>query len=66
MAKSSVPIADRAAYSIAETAQILGCWDGMVRGYVRDNRLRTVRLGRRILIRREELDRFLKERESKA
>lgn len=45
--------------SIQEAAAVLGISPWTVRAYIRDRRLRPVRLGRRVLLAEEELERLI-------
>jgi len=47
--------------SVEEAAELLGISTWTVRGYVRDRKLKPVRLGRRVLLEEEELERFIAE-----
>jgi len=50
--------------SVEEAAELLGISTWTVRGYVRDRKLKPVRLGRRVLLEEEELERFIAEGKS--
>lgn len=50
----------KALKSIPEAADLLGISPWTVRAYVRDGKLRPVRLGRRVLLEEEEIERFVK------
>jgi excisionase family DNA binding protein len=52
---------ERLAVSVAEAAQMLGCHPDTVRRAINANRIRAVRIGRKILIQKAELERILKE-----
>ncbi len=45
--------------SVEEAARLLGISKWTVRGYIRDGKLRPVRLGRRVLLSEEELERLV-------
>ena len=45
-------------YSVGQVAQLLGLHVKSVRGYVRDGRLKAVRIGKQYRIRREDLEAF--------
>ena len=47
--------------SVEETAELLGISPWTVRSYIRDGKLRPVRLGRRVLLREDELERLVLE-----
>jgi excisionase family DNA binding protein len=53
---------DRSTYSVEEAAQLTGLSKRSVRSLLQQGRLGFVRLGRRILIRRENLERLLRQR----
>ncbi|HMJ14550.1 MAG TPA: helix-turn-helix domain-containing protein [Polyangiaceae bacterium] len=46
---------------LTEVAEICRVPIGSVRGWIRDKRLRSIRPGRRVMVRRYELDRFLED-----
>lgn len=45
--------------SVAEAARLLGISPWTTRGYIRDGKLKAVRLGRRVLVEEAELERFV-------
>jgi excisionase family DNA binding protein len=45
--------------SVVEAARLLGISPWTIRGYIRDGKLRPVRLGRRVLMEEAELERFV-------
>jgi excisionase family DNA binding protein len=45
--------------SVEEAAQLLGISPWTVRGYIRDGKLQPVRLGRRVLLSEQELERLV-------
>jgi excisionase family DNA binding protein len=51
------------AYGVDEAAQALGVSFTQVRGWIREGKLRALRVGRRVLIRREVLEEFLRDLE---
>ena len=51
----------RALKSIEEAAGLLGISTWTVRSYIRDGRLKPVRIGRRVLLCEDELERFVAE-----
>jgi excisionase family DNA binding protein len=51
------------AYGVDEAAQALGVSFTQVRGWIREGKLRALRVGRRVLIRREVLEGFLRDLE---
>jgi len=51
----------RALKSMEEAAVLLGISPWTIRGYIRDGKLRPVRLGRRVLMEEAELERFVAE-----
>lgn len=51
----------RALKSVDEAAGLLGISKWTVRGYIRDGKLIAVRLGRRVLLPEDELERFVAE-----
>ena len=48
--------------SVEQAAEFLGISQFTVRGYLRDGQLKPTRIGRRVLLRQEELERFVMER----
>jgi excisionase family DNA binding protein len=50
---------ERLAVSIAEAAQMVGMSVGYVRNEIASGRLKVARLGRRVLVRRDDLGRYL-------
>lgn len=57
----------RALRSVEEAAGLLGISKWTVRSYIREGKLRPVRLGRRVLLSEDELERFVNEsQQSKA
>lgn len=59
--KFEVGAAMRPLNSIKEASGFLKISPWSVRGFIRDGKLTAVRLGRRVLIRQEELERFVAE-----
>jgi excisionase family DNA binding protein len=57
--ESSVPLSGRLALSIAECARVAGLSCGKLRSLARSGKLRTYRVGRRILVRPDDLERAL-------
>jgi len=51
------------AYGVDEAAQALGVSFTQVRGWIREGKLRALHVGRRVLIRREVLEEFLRDLE---
>ena len=51
------------AYGMDEAAQMLGVSSTQIRSWIRQGKLRVVRAGRRVLIRREVLEEFLRDLE---
>jgi excisionase family DNA binding protein len=51
----------KALKSVEETAELLGLSVWTVRAYIRDGKLRPVRLGRRVLLAENELERLVAE-----
>ena len=51
------------AYGMDEAAQMLGVSSTQIRSWIRRGKLRVVRAGRRVLIRREVLEEFLRDLE---
>jgi len=51
----------KALRSVEEAAGLLGVSKWTVRGWIRDGKLRPVRLGRRVLLSEDELERFVAE-----
>jgi len=51
----------KALKSVEETAELLGISIWTVRAYIRDGKLRPVRLGRRVLLAEKELERLVAE-----
>jgi excisionase family DNA binding protein len=49
----------KALKSVEETAELLGLSVWTVRAYIRDAKLRPVRIGRRVLLEESELERFV-------
>ena len=49
----------KALKSVEESAELLGISVWTVRAYIRDGKLRPVRLGRRVLLEESELERFV-------
>ena len=49
----------KALKSVEESAELLGISVWTVRAYIRDAKLRPVRLGRRVLLQESELERFV-------
>jgi excisionase family DNA binding protein len=49
----------KALRSVEEAAELLGISKWTVRAYIREGKLRPVRLGRRVLVAEEELERFV-------
>jgi excisionase family DNA binding protein len=47
--------------SVKQAAELLGISHWTVRAYIRDGKLQTVRLGRRVLLTEEELERLVAE-----
>jgi excisionase family DNA binding protein len=52
------PVPDRLLYPVRETAQLLGLGESTVWGMVKNGRLCAVRVGKRTLIPRREIDRI--------
>ena len=48
--------------SVEQAAEFLGISQFTVRAYLRDGKLKPTRIGRRVLLRQEELERFVMER----
>ena len=48
--------------SVEKAAEFLGISPWTVRVYLRDGHLKPTRIGRRVLLRQEELERFVRER----
>jgi excisionase family DNA binding protein len=48
-------------WSVEKAAELLGLSPWTLRAYIRDGRLRPVRLGRRVLLEESELERFVTE-----
>jgi excisionase family DNA binding protein len=57
--------AEREAMSVAEVARALGISEQLVRLEIKRELLRATRFGKRVLIRRAELNRYLSEREKR-
>ena len=55
---------ERITYSVKEAARALGVGEWMVREKARTGRIRTIRLGARILIPRQELERLVNQPKS--
>lgn len=51
----------KALKSVVEAAQLLGISPWTLRSYIRLGRIRPVRIGRRVLLREEDLERFITE-----
>lgn len=49
----------RALKSVEEAAELLGISKWTVRGYIREGKLKSVRLGRRVLLAEDELERLV-------
>jgi excisionase family DNA binding protein len=45
--------------SVVKAAELLGISPWTIRGYIRDGKLKPVRLGRRVLLAEDELERFV-------
>jgi excisionase family DNA binding protein len=56
----------RALKSVTEAAGLLGISPWTVRGYIRDGKLRPVRLGRRVLLAEDELERLVAQSQGQA
>jgi excisionase family DNA binding protein len=54
-----LPSADRKFLSVLEAAALIGIGETTIRDLVRQNKIPHVRIGRRILFRREDLDRMM-------
>ena len=57
------PAGQRLAYSMREAAQALGICERSVWQAIKDGRLKACKLGRSVRIRRDELERFLRDAE---
>jgi excisionase family DNA binding protein len=65
MAKSAIPIQDRTSLSVDEVCQLLGVNKPTIYRFVHSGELPSYRIGRRRLIRREALNDFQKQLETK-
>ena len=64
MAKSSIPTHHRVALSVKEVAELIGMNKPTLYQYVNSGQLPSLKVGRRRLIRREALEKFLKDLEN--
>ena len=60
------PSGGRPTYTVAEAARLLGMTESALRERIRMGRVRVLRLGRRVLVKREELERLLAEGEARS
>jgi excisionase family DNA binding protein len=58
------PSGGRPTYTVAEAAHLLGMKESTLRERIRMRRVRVLRLGHRVLVRSEDLERLLAEREA--
>lgn len=57
---------ERATLNVRETAAYIGISKDLVYGLVRENKIPCVRVGKRILFRKESIDKWMEEQESMA
>ena len=58
------PMPERVAFTVREAGELIGCGHTAVYKLIKARQLRFVNIGRRVFIRREEIDRFLAEAEA--